>query len=202
MYSFTFLLFVTVPPVSCSQSCRCYSNSQQEASILNCSNTELTSLSDIFVPKETDWFVAKDSKINHLEWFDESSRNLHQIEHINLANSSINSISSNFFSKLANLTKTRYLNVADNKLRGFNQDIRKNNLSEMYLSGNPIACNCDMFWFVEWLNTTAYHNMKVTGPIIVRDYKDIRCVGGEWNGLQVYKLSKEQMGCFPTVREL
>ena len=155
----------------------------------------MTSLSQIYIPKETN---SNDSKIHHLEWSVESSRNLHELELFNLANSSIYSIGSNFFLKLANLTKLRYLNLADNKLRIFNENISHIRVPEIYLSGNPINCNCDMFWFAEWLNTTLY----TTGPRIVKDYRDIRCVGGEWNGLQVYKLSKEQMGCFPTVTEL
>ena len=197
------MLFITVP-VRCSVSCRCRKGSQQNTNVFDCSNTEITSLSDIFVPKDTNWLVAKDNKINRVEWFNESSRNLYQIEHINLANSSIKSIEPNFFSKLSNLTKLRYLNLADNKLKGFNEDIQKSWIREMHLSGNPIDCNCTMFWFAEWLNKTVFQNKNVTGPRIVRDYKDIRCVGGEWNEVQVYKLNKEQMGCLPTrsIREL
>ena len=163
---------------------------------LTVSNSGLTSLTNLFVPKETNWFVAKNSKIDYLQWFDKSSKNLHQIEHINLANSSINSIEPNFFSKIVTFGKVRYLNLAHNKLKGFNRDIQKNWETEMYLSGNPTVCNCGMLWFAEWLNATVYHNKSV------RDYKDIRCVGGEWDGKQVYKLTKEQMGCFPTVKEL
>ena len=122
------------------------------------------------------------------------------MEHINLESSSIYSIEPHFFSKLSTSTKINYLNLADNRLKGFNQDIRKNNLSEVYLSGNDIACKCDMLWFADWLNTTELGSQNR----IVKDYKNIRCVGGTWNGTHVYKLSKEQMGCFPirSIREL
>ena len=131
----------------------------------------MTSLSETYIPKETNWLMANDSKIDHLEWSVEYSRNLHELELFNLVNSSIYSIGSNFFSKLANLTKLRYLNLADNKLRIFNENISHSRVPEIYLSGNPINCNCDMFWFAEWLNTTHY----ITGPRIVKDYRDIRC---------------------------
>ena len=110
------------------------------------------------------------------------------MEHINLANSSISSVGPNFFSNLATLGKVRYLNLAGNKLKGFNKDIQQSSLSEIYLSGNPIDCNCDMFWFVKWLNTT-----------VVKDSQDIRCVGGDWGGIWVYELTQEQMGCLPIV---
>ena len=192
------MLFITALPVSYSQNCRCYKHPNLTANVLDCSSSGMTSLTDLLVPNETNWLVAKDNKIIHLEWFEESSRSPHQIGHVNLANCSINSIRPNFFLKLANLSKVHYLNLAGNKLKAFNQDIRKSNWSQVYLSGNPIDCTCDMLWFAEWLNTAN----SPLGPRIVQDYQNIRCVGGEWNGTQVYKLSKEQMGCFPTVREL
>ena len=167
--------------------CSCYRKFEQTPNVLDCSNSGMTSLSDILVPNETTWFVAKINQIDHLQF----SRNLHQMEHINLANSSISSIRQNFFSKLATLGKVRYLNLADNKLKHFNRDIQKSRLSEIYLSGNPIDCNCDMFWFVKWLNTT-----------VVKDWQDVRCVGGDLDGAWVYELTQEQMGCLPTVLEL
>ena len=113
------------------------------------------------------------------------------MKHINLANSSISSIEQNFFSNFATLGKVRYLNLADNKLKHFDRDMQESGLSEIYLSGNPIDCNCDMFWFVKWLNTS-----------VVKDFQDIRCAGGEWDGAWVYELTQEQMGCLPIVLEL
>ena len=116
------------------------------------------------------------------------------MEHINLAYSTISSIGPNFFSKLASLGKVRYFNLTGNKLRSFSQDIQQSGLFDIYLSGNPIDCNCDMFWFVQWLNTTK----SPCGPRIVKDQHYVKCVGGEWDGEQVYKLTQEQMGCLST----
>ena len=111
---------------------------------------------------------------------------------MDLANSSICSFGPNFFSKLTSFTQLCFLNVSGNKLKDFNQDIKQTNLSEMYLSGNPIDCHCDMFWLAQWLNTTKAIK-------IVKDYEKIKCAGGEWNKNQVYKLTKEQMGCLPII---
>ena len=151
-------------------------------------------MTDLSVPNETNWLFAKDNDIDHLQWSDD----LREMEHIDLANSNIYSIGQNFFSKLATSGNARLLNLAGNKFKGFNKDLTRSQLHEVYLSGNPIECNCDMFWFVEWLNTTYYPS----GPRIVKDYRDVKCVGGEWDGVEVNKLSKEQMGCLPTVLEL
>ena len=197
---YTLSLFITVLPVNCSQKCSCYHKFNEYISALICSNTRLKNLSDLVVPKETSGLIANDNRIDELQWSEESSENIHGMEHITLANSSIYSIGPNFFSKLANLTKLRYLNLADNKLEVLNKNISHLRIPEIHLSGNPIECNCDMLWFAQWLHTT----LHPTGPRIVKDYEDVRCVGGEWNGKQVYKLTKEQMGCFPitSIREL
>ena len=144
----------------------------------------MTNFSAISVPNETTWLVAKNNKIHHLQF----SGKISQMEHINLANSSISSIGQNFFSKLATSGEIRYLNLADNKLKHFNRDIQESGLSELYLSGNPIHFHCDMFWFVKWLNTT-----------IVKDSQEIRCDGGEWDGTRVYQLTREQMGCIAAI---
>ena len=173
--------YVTVVPLSCSVNCKCHYKYERKSSVLDCSDTGMTSLSHLVVPKGTNWLIAKGNKIHHLQWSDK----LHKVKHINLANSSIYSISPNFFSKLFSSTKVKYLNLAGNKLKRFNQDIQKRNLSKMFLSDNPIECNCDMFWFVEWLNIT----INRPGRKVVKDYKDIRCVGGVWNDKQVYKLT-------------
>ena len=102
------------------------------------------------VPKETNGLIAKNNKIDELQWSEESSENIHGMKHITLGNSSIYSIGPNFFSTLANLTNLRYLNLADNKLKSFNKNISQIGIPEIYLSGNPIECNCDMLWFAEW----------------------------------------------------
>ena len=138
--------------------------------------------------------IAKDNDVDHLQWSD----NLLEIEHLNLENSHVHSISTDFSSQIKTLGKITVLNLAKNKLKSFNHGITDALISEIYLGGNPINCNCDMFWFAEWLNTTYYPS----GPRIVKDYRDIKCVGGEWNGAEVYRLSKEQMGCLPKVLEL
>ena len=178
----------------CFQQCYCYYKFDEKGSVLDCSNLGITNLTHLLVPNETTWLIAEDNSINHLKW----SQNLYQIEHFNLQNSSLYSISVDFLSKLKNTGKANYLNLAGNKLKNFNQALVEIILPEIYLGGNPIDCNCDMFWFVEWLNTTYFPS----GPRIVKDYRDIKCDGGDWNGAEVYKLSKEQMGCLPTVLEL
>ena len=76
-------------------------------------------------------------------------------------------------------------------MKTFPKTFSVTNLTQVYLAGNPIDCNCEMLWFANWLNATEPHSQNR----IVQDYKQVVCVGGKWNGTQVYKLSSKQMGC-------
>ena len=59
--------------------------------------------------------------------------------------------------------------------------------------GNPIDCNCDMNWFSKWINSTT----TPSGIRLVKDFRDVTCFGGERDGVPVYKLHEEMMGCLP-----
>ena len=83
----------------------------------------------------------------------------------------------------------------NNDLRTFPKTLNGTSFSKVYLSGNPIDCNCDMLWFAEFLNTTHLKSRRR----IVKDYDQVLCVGGKWNGTQVYKMNAEQMDCFPKI---
>ena len=148
-----------------------------------------TSLTELRIPNETMWLVAKSSDIPCLDW----SKNLSNIQHFDLENSSIRYVTDEFFSRIQTLMKAKFLNLANNYLKSFPKTLNGTSFSKVYLAGNPINCNCDMLWFAHWLNATAPQSQNR----IVRDYKRVLCVGGKWNGTQVYNLSPVRMGCFP-----
>ena len=136
------------------------------------------------------WLVAKSNTISYLEW----SENLDSIQHFDLQNSGVHQITDDFFSKIKSINKTKFLNLANNDLKSFPKTLDGTNFSQVYLAGNPIDCNCDMLWFANWLNNaTEPHSQNR----IVKDYKQVVCAGGKWNGTQVYKLNAKQMGCYP-----
>ena len=157
--------------------------------MLNCSQTNLTSLTQLHIPNETMWFVAKSTDISNLEW----SENLDSIQHLNLQNSSVRHITDDFFSKMKSTNKTKFLNLANNDLKSFPKTLDGTNFSQVYLAGNPIDCNCEMLWFANWINATEPQSQIR----IVQDYKQVLCAGGKWDGTQVYKLNAKQMGCYP-----
>ena len=151
----------------------------------------VTSLTDLRIPNETMWLVAKFNNISYLQW----SENLDSIQYFDLQNSGVRHITDDFFSKIKSINKTKFLNLVNNDLKAFPTSLGGTNFSQVYLAGNPIDCNCQMLWFANWLNTTDPHSENR----IVKDYDQVVCVGGKWNGTQVYKLSAEQMGCQPKI---
>ena len=159
------------------------------ANVLNCSQKNLTSLAELRIPNETMWLVAKSNYIPYLQWSD----NLDSIQHFDLQNSGVRHITDDFFSKIKSINKTKFINLVNNDLKVFPKSLNGTNFSKVYLAGNPIDCNCQMLWFASWLNATELHSENR----IVKDYKQVICRGGEWNGTQVYKLNAKQMGCYP-----
>ena len=177
--------------LQCSNNCWCHYFFEEMVNVLNCSHTNLTSLIELRIPKETMWLVAKSNYIPYLQW----SENLNAIQHFDLQNSGVVQITHDFFSKIKTVKKPVFLNLANNDLKCFSQTLNGTSFSQVYLAGNPIDCNCQMLWFAEWLNTTN----PLTKSRIVVDYEQVVCVGGRWDGTQVYKLNAEQMGCYPKV---
>ena len=175
--------------MSCSNDCWCHYFFEKRANVLNCSQTNITSLTELRIPNETMWLVAKSSDIPYLHW----SENLATIQHFDLQYSGVFNIADDFFSEITPMKKTTFLNLANNYLKKFPKTLNGTSFSEVYLAGNPIDCNCDMLWFAHWLNTTEPQSQNR----IVKDYKRVLCAGGKWNGTQVYNLSPVRMGCYP-----
>ena len=176
-------------PLKCSENCWCHYFFKEAANVLNCSQTNITSLSELRIPNETMWLITRSNHIPHLQW----SESLKAIQHFDFQNSSVGYITDEFFSKISGTKKTTFLNLANNYLKSFPITLNGTSFSEVYLAGNPIDCNCDMLWFAHWLNTTEPQSQNR----IVKDYKRVLCAGGRWNGTQVYNLSPVRMGCYP-----
>ena len=113
---------------------------------------------------------------------------------MDLHSSKIEHICDDTFQNLAQNDKIKYLNMAYNGITKFSKNIvHIKSLEEVYVAGNPIECNCDTFWFVNWLTNFT----TPSGVRIVKDYMNVTCSGGKWNGTRVHKLDAVKMGCFP-----
>ena len=109
------LFLLSALPLLCSNSCWCHYFFEEEANVLNCSQTNITSLTELRIPNETMWLVAKSNDIPYLVW----SNSLKTIQHFDLQDSGIFNIADDFFSEMAATKTTTFLNLANNYLQKF-----------------------------------------------------------------------------------
>ena len=187
-----FCLNFSVLPILCANRCSCYYLQKERANVLNCSNASLTSLANLRVPDETTWLIADSNKIQSLCTTD----NLGNISRLDLHSSEITFICDDYFHYLGSQGHLEYLNLANNTLTKFEKSIQTlTSLKTAFLAGNPIDCTCDTIWLADWLvNFTT-----PSGEKVVRDYQEVTCHGGEFNGSYVYKL---KMRCDPVLSKL
>ena len=65
-------------------------------------------------------------------------------------------------------------------------------LQEIFFSGNPYHCDCDMTWMIPWLNNFTTPSKEH----VIVDYRDLKCQSGMMKGKPIYTLNELDMGCF------
>lgn len=83
---------------------------------------------------------------------------------------------------------TNTLIATNNKIQKLPQTQTQKKFDEIYLSGNPFDCNCQMTWMITWLNNQSG---------IVKDYRQIKCGNGRFKDIPVHVLTDVALGCFP-----
>ena len=137
----TKILFqLSASPLQCSNNCWCHYFFEEMANVLDCSHTNVTNLTQIRIPNETMWLVAKNNHIPYLQW----SEKLDTIQHFDLQHSGVRHITDDFFSEIKSVNRTKLINLANNDLKAFPKTLNGTNFSQVYLAGNPIDCNCQM----------------------------------------------------------
>ena len=65
-------------------------------------------------------------------------------------------------------------------------------LQSIMLSGNKFICDCEMIWMIQLLSKRNSNKERM-----VKDYQDVVCYSGKFVGKQIYKLTSDEMGCYP-----
>ncbi|KAG8451913.1 hypothetical protein GDO86_003923 [Hymenochirus boettgeri] len=102
---------------------------------------------------------------------EELSKCTTSVEILNLSKNKIKNLSKYFLRGAFFLKK---LDLSDNKIQyigysSFPEDVL-DNLTILFLEGNPFKCNCDAVWFVSWINRTTVNipnlvtGVKCSGP--------------------------------------
>ena len=160
---------------------------QDKGNMYDCSASNLYTLpKNSDVPNNTDCQNFRNNKITVLN---ANETYLKEIIHLDISNNTLEYI---FGDKIRNLQKLRLLNISHNKLKTLPREIvNLTGLTQVWLSGNPFTCNCDMLWMADWMaNFTTDPDSDVR---VVQDYYQVKC----GDGRPIHLLDPVQMGCFP-----
>ena len=173
-------------PVPCGRGCRCR-YIQDKCNLYDCSGANLDTLPpNREVPNITN---CQNFRNNKLTILNTSETYLKEIFHLDISSNNLGYIVSD---KISNLQKLRWLNISNNKLKILPRKIvTLTELDEVWLSGNPFTCNCDMLWMASWMNNFTIH--PDSDVRVVRDYYHVKCEDGHL----MKNLDQVQMGCFP-----
>ena len=142
-----FVLLFSVTPVPCKNECYCHHQQNLRVNVYDCSNK--TTFPKC-VQNNTDWLVVSNAHLKNIPG------DIPYIANISSLNVSKNDISNIYESTLDVIIKNGKLEILDlskNNFTEFPKGLKNIRTSqEIYLSHNPIQCNCNMLWMVEWLN--------------------------------------------------
>ena len=89
----------------------------------------------------------------------------------------------------------KWFDLSENNLKRLPAEVQElTNLEKVWLRGNPIHCDCDMTWMIDWINN---FRTTTTGERVVVDYAQFKCHSGKMGGQPIYKLNRVDLGCYP-----
>ena len=181
--------------VSCEtgdgQACLCFYNVTTRQNVQNCSSLNLQNLPPS-VPNLTDWLILENNNVRNLDIF---HTYLETIIYLSLRQNKISSITTSFLGNLSKSKSLKWLDLSDNKLKRLPPEVQElTSLEKIWLHSNPIHCDCDMTWMINWINNFA---TRIYRKHVVRDYAQLKCHSGKMRGKPIYQLNEVDMGCYP-----
>ena len=185
------ILFFAVVPVVCWK-CTCYFSYKLNFNVYNCS-----SINAIEFPEEnnltniTNWL---DLTNNTLVELCSTPKYLRTINKLDLSRNRINNVCEYFvkYLKTGGITE---LNLVNNDITRLPSEVSNiTSLQTVTLSKNKFICDCDMTWMIEWF---AVRNKDGTRK--VKDYNKIVCPSRKSVKTPIFKLTTQEMGCYPHI---
>ena len=115
------------------------------------------------------------------------------ITFLNVRQNLISKISDQFYGLLIE-SQVKWLDLAENKMETISTKMMElKGLEQLWLSGNPLHCACEITWMTNWLNNFLLSLDKH----VVMDFWNVTCSNHDIHGVPIFSLSKVDLGCFP-----
>ncbi len=189
------MLFFAATPVLCEELCTCHYNHLNRANVFTCSGSKRTTLPS-YAPMYTNWIEVTNSNLGKIcgvyPYLQSGAIN---ITGLNLKESNVFKICMDTLDSILLTSHLKWVNLAQNNLTRISEKLqsRSNHLERLWLAGNPIQCDCDMTWMIDWVGNAT----TPSGGRLVQDYQDVMCGPGLQAGTPIWKLDRVKMGCFP-----
>ncbi len=104
-------------------------------------------------------------------------------------------ITSQSIEAMSKVRTIKVVNISNNLISKVSKEIQiLSDLEEIWMSGNPIHCDCEIIWMITWLNALS----NSTNNNLIKDNRDVKCSNGKLKGVPVMFLSDVLLGCFPS----
>ncbi len=162
---------------------------------MTCEDSKISSL-PMNVPPFTDWIKIKKMDIGEfctVNPYLSSEKGI--ISYLNIESSNIFSICDDTLKSVLHSRRLKKISFANNNLTSISKMWKtdSDHLERLWLGGNPIDCNCDMLWAMDWLENAT----GASGHRLVQDYQNVICATGPEAGTPVYKINRVKMECYP-----
>ena len=125
----------------------------------------------------------------------DSSEFWKNISVLSFSGSRMNQLCDAFVNTLVSSRKIKLLDIKNSQLSHISKTFEDFKfIQEIWLSGNPFHCDCEMIWMMQWLNNSS---KSASQQHVVMDYKEMKCHTGMMTGKLIYQLNEIEMGCYP-----
>ncbi len=156
--------------------------------MLNCSGSQYIELPPV-IPNYTDWMLFENTNLTKICGVYPYITISSNVTYISLKHSQIQTICPETVDRIGKNSSVKWLDLSYNNMSKLPHGLSSaKNIEKLWLEGNPLFCDCEMTWMIDWLSNS--------GKEIVQNLDTITCAYGKEIGKPIYLLKPYDMGCY------
>ncbi len=179
---------ITATPQDCGLECSCHYNQYIRSNVFNCSGPQHKQLPQV-IPDYTNWMLFDKTNIKELCGEYSYLQRPSNVTYISFKGSQIQSMCRETLDLILDNSNVKWLDLSYNNMSKVPTEFSSvNNVEKLWLKGNPIFCECEMTWMIDWFRNP--------GKQIVQNPESITCAHGRDVGKPIYLLEPYNMDCY------